>query len=237
MKPRHLIVFLACLSPLGLAQVASEAARILDKIRLAHGGAALAALRTYQETATLTTFSGPETERTLTVVSYVDFTQNRLRIEYKDGSQLIQVIQVSPSGGETWSALGGKKPLEPAFAQELRQGLYQTWYGLRLGGSGREMAQILGKRTFGDVDGWAVAVRTQSSQTTYLVNAQNQLIAERYESAQGPITVLYADLRRVSGVLIPFRARLYTNGVLFAEARVRRALVNPPLDPGTFRLP
>ncbi len=109
MKPRHLIVFLACLSPLGLAQVASEAARILDKIRLAHGGAALAALRTYQETATLTTFSGPETERTLTVVSYVDFTQNRLRIEYKDGSQLIQVIQVSPSGGDL-ERLGGKTP-------------------------------------------------------------------------------------------------------------------------------
>lgn len=80
-------------------------------------------------------------------------------------------------------------------------------------------------------------MRTQGSQTTYLVNSQNQLIAERYESTQGTITVLYADLRRVSGVLIPFQARLYANGVLFAETRVQQALVNPPLGSKTFQLP
>lgn len=236
MNGRRLIAA-SLLCTLALAQVTPEAARLLEKVRLAHGGPSLTGLRTYQETATLTTFSGTEAERTLTVVSYTDFTQGRLRVEYRDGPHLIQVVQVSPSEGESWSTLGGRKALEPAFAQELRRGLHQTWYGLRLGGSGREIAQILGKRTFGDVSGQAVLVRTRGSQTTYLVNSQNQLIAERYESTQGTITVLYADLRRVSGILIPFQARLYANGVLFAETRVQQALVNPPLGSKTFQLP
>ncbi|RDI96497.1 hypothetical protein DV704_01370 [Meiothermus sp. QL-1] len=219
------------------AQVAPEAARMLDRMRLAHGGAALAGLRTYQETATLTTFAGPAPERSLTVVSYVDFTRGWLRLEYRDGTRPIQILQVTPSGGESWSMEGGRRRLEPDFARELRRGLHQTWYGLRLGGSGREMAQLLGQRTFGDLTGWALVVRTQGSQTTYLVDRQNRLLAERYESQQGQLTVLYADWRVVGGVRIPFRARLYSEGVLFAEVRVREALVNPPLGPETFRLP
>lgn len=222
---------------LGLAQVAPEAAQLLEKMRLAHGGPALASLRTYQETATLTTFSGPQPENQLTVVSYADFPSRRLRVEYRDGSKLIQVLQVTPAGGQSWSVVSGSKALEDELAQELRNGLFQTWYGLRLGGSGREQARLLGRRTFGDRTGTAMEVTTQGSKTTYLVNAQHQLIAERYQNSQGHLTVLYADLRRVSGIQIPFQARLYANGTLFAEVKVQEARVNPELKPETFRMP
>lgn len=225
------------MSALALAQVAPDAAQVLEKMRQAHGGQALANLRTYREVATLTTFSGPQAEHTLTVVSYADFSSQRLRVEYRDGSKLIQVLQVSPARGQSWSVVSGRKALEPTLTKELRNGLYQTWYGLRLGGSGREMARLEGRRTFGDVTGQVVVVRTQGSQTSYLFNAQYQLVAERYQNSQGQLTVLYSDLRWVSGIRIPFRARIYADGVLFAEVAVKEARVNPTLGPETFKLP
>lgn len=221
----------------GLAQVAPDAAQLLEKMRLAHGGAALANLRTYQEMATLTTFSGPQVEHRLTVVSYADFPSQKLRVEYRDGPKLIQVLQVSPTGGQSWSSVSGRKALQPPLTKELRDGLFQTWYGLRLGGSQRELAQLAGRRTFGDVTGQAVVVRTRGSQTTYLANAQHQLVAERYQNSQGQLTVLYSDLRWVSGIHIPFGARIYADGVLFAEVRVQKSRVNPVLGPETFKLP
>ncbi len=234
---KYIVGLVLVLGTPGLAQVAPDAAQLLEKMRLAHGGQALANLRTYQETATLTTFSGPQPEQQLTVVSYVDFPSQRLRVEYRDGANLIQVIQVSPAGGQSWSVVSGSKALEPALAQELRSGLFQTWYGLRFGGARRELARLEGRRTFGDVTGQAVVVSTQGSKTTYLVGSQNQLIAERYQNTQGQLTVLYTDLRMVSGIRIPFQARLYADGILFAEARVREARVNPVLGPETFKLP
>ncbi|MDT7919491.1 MAG: hypothetical protein RQ868_02735 [Meiothermus sp.] len=234
---KYFVGFVLMMSALAMAQVAPDAAQLLEKLRLAHGGEALASLRTYQETATLTTFSGPQVENQLTVVSYADFPSERLRLEYRDGPRLIQVLQVSPAGGQSWSAISGSKALEPALAKELRDGLYQTWYGIRLGGSGREMARILGRRTFGDVSGLAVEVGTQGSKTIYLVGSQNQLIAERYQNSQGQLTVLYSDLRLVAGIRIPFQARIYADGVLFAEVKVQQARVNPPLEPKTFRMP
>lgn len=239
MMPRwnYTLGLVVMLCAMGLAQVAPEAAQLLEKMRLAHGGPALANLRTYQETATLTTFSGPQPENQLTVVSYADFPSRRLRVEYRDGSRLIQVLQVTPAGGQSWSVVSGSKALEPELAQELRNGLFQTWYGLRLGGSGREQARLLGPRTFGDRTGTAIEVTTQGSKTTYLVNAQHRLIAERYQNSQGQMTVLYADLRRVSGIQIPFQARLYADGTLFAEVKVQEARVNPVLRPETFRMP
>ncbi len=236
LKWTYLLVGLVA-GALGLAQQAPDALQLLEKVRQAHGGPALASLRTYQETATLTTFSGPQPEQRLTVVSYVDFPSGRLRVEYRDGANLIQVLQVTPTGGQSWSVISGSKALEPEMTRELRHGLLQTWYGLRLGGSGRELARLLGRRTFGDQTGTAVEVTTQGSQTTYLVNSHNQLIAERYQNSQGQLTVLYSDLRLVSGIRIPFQARLFVDGTLFAEVRVQEARVNPVLKSETFRMP
>ncbi|WP_297852938.1 hypothetical protein [Meiothermus sp.] len=234
---RYSLAMGVLLAATGWAQVAPDAVQLLEKMRLAHGGEALANLRTYQETATLVTFAGPQPEHKLTVVSYVDFGSKQLRVEYRDGANLIQIIQVTPTSGQSWSVISGSKALEPELAQELRNGLFQTWYGLRLGGSGREQARILGQRTFGDVSGTAIEVTTQGSKTTYLVNAQHQLVAERYHSSQGQLTVLYTDFRGVSGILIPFQGRLYADGALFAEVRVQEARVNPVLRPETFRMP
>lgn len=98
------------MSTLALAQVTPDAAQALEKMRQAHGGQALANLRTYREVATLTTFSGPQAEHTLTVVSYADFSSQRLRVEYRDGAKLLQVLQVSPAGGRAGACYRAARP-------------------------------------------------------------------------------------------------------------------------------
>jgi hypothetical protein len=108
---------------------------------------------------------------------------------------------------------------------------------LRLGGTEREQAQLLGVRTFGDLTGRAIVVRTRGAETTYLVNEQNQLIAEQTQTSMGLLTGLYHDLRQVSGILIPFRGRILADGVMIAEVELQEARVNPVLPPETFRMP
>ena len=170
------------------------------------------------------------------MVSYVDFVAQRLRVEYRDGANLIQIIQITPETNQSWDAQKGTRTLGQEIAKDIRSGLYQSWYGLRFGATGRDSVKLEGERTFADVKGQAVMVSTKGVQTTYLFNAKSQLIAERYSNSQGVTTVAYGDLRSVGGVWIPFQARIYADGRLFAEAKIKEAKINPVLT-NAFKMP
>ncbi len=219
------------------AQVNSQAAKLLEAARSAHGGAALANLRTYQETATLITYTQGQESGRLTVVSYVDFLTGQFRIEYRDGDNLIQIIQVSRAQAQTWSQQRGTHSLEAALAKDIRDGFYQTWYGLRLGESGREVVRLEGTRSFAGIKGKAVAVKTKGVETTYLFDEQSQLVAERYRNSQGTLSVGYSDVRNLGGIRIPYQASIYADGFLFAETKVVSAKINPSFASNTFKMP
>lgn len=236
-KSALVLVFVAFGGALGLAQLAPDAAQLLDKMRVAHGKEALTNLKTYQETSTVTLFSGPHPAGQVTVVTYFDFSSRQLRVDYKVGNNLVQMILVSPAGGQSWSKDTGVVALEPPRLRDFLNSFYSGWLGLRLDGTEWEHGQLLGTQTFGDVTGRAIVLSTRGSKTTYLVNEQNQLIAEQTQTSTGLMTGLYYDLRPVSGILIPFRGRIFANGVLFAEVEVLEARVNPVLRPETFKLP
>jgi prolyl oligopeptidase PreP (S9A serine peptidase family) len=222
---------------LALAQIQPQAAQLLERSRQAHGGAALQSLKTYQETATIKTYVNGQLETTTKVVSYTDFLSQRLRLEYFDQEVLIQIVQVSPTQGIRWSQTGGREEIRGGELTELRNALNQTWYGLRFGGSGRQVARALDKQTFQGIQGQAVDVQTKGAKTTYLFNTQNQLVAERYKSGADTLTIVYSDIRAVSRLRIPFAAKLYSNGELFAETQVSEAKVNPTFTAQTFRPP
>lgn len=234
---RNICLILGFLLGFAHAQASPDAAKLLEAARSAHGGQALVSLRTYQEKATLIAYEqGQETNR-MTVVSYVDFLFGRMRLEYRDGDHLIQVIQVSRTEAKSWSELQGTHPLEPQQAQDIRDGFYQTWYGLKQGGGGRDAARLEGNKTVAGVSGKAVSLKTKGVTTTYIFNGQNQLIAERYRNSQGTLSISYSDLRAVSGVKIPFQASIYADGMLFAEIKILEAKINPVFPSKTFNLP
>ena len=236
-----LVFPLFILLSLGLAQVSAlvstQAVSLLERAKAAHGGAALGGLRTYQETALIKTFVNGQLESETKVVSFVDFMTQRMRLEYFDGEVLVQMVQVSPKEGVRWSQVGGREPIVGGELTELRNGLNQTWYGLRFGGSGRQSAKVLGQQTFQGVVGQAVELQTKGAKTTYLLNSQNQLVAERFKSGADSLTILYSDIRSVGGIKLPFAAKLYSNGELFAQTQVSEAKVNPSLNARTFQLP
>jgi len=225
------------LATLGQAQVAPEAAQLLEQMRQAHGGQALRDIRTYQETVTLTFFSGPQPQARLTATSFVDFQAQRIKLEYWAGPNLVQVVLFTPEEKQFWTAETGKRALEPGLAKDIKDSFYLSWYGLRFGGAQRELARLEGQRTFGEVRGRAILVRTQGTQTTYLLDERNRIVAEAYKGSLGDYTVYYNDPRLVSGILIPFQGRIFLNGILFAEIQVQEAKVNPTLSPETFKLP
>jgi hypothetical protein len=225
------------LATLGQAQVAPEAAQLLEEMRQAHGGQALRDIRAYQEVATLTLFSGPQPQARLSVTSFVDFQMQRIKVEYRAGPNLVQAILFTPEGGQVWTPEAGKRALEPGLAKDFKDSFYQSWYGLRFGGAQRELARLEGLRTFGEVRGRAIVVRTQGTQTTYLVDERNRIVAEAYTGSLGEFTAYYNDLRSVSGIQIPFKGSVYVNGILFGEIQVQEARVNPTVGPETFKLP
>jgi len=237
MKRSLLQALLLLIGTLGQAQVAPEAAQLLEEMRRAHGGQALRDIRTYQETATLTLFSGPQPRARLSVTSFVDFQTLRIKAEYRVGPNLVQAVLFTPEGGQIWTVEAGRRALEPGLARDFKDSFYQSWYGLRFGGDQRELARLEGLRTFGEVRGRAISVRTQGTQTTYLMDERNRLVAEAYTGSLGEFTAYYSDLRMVSGVLIPFHGRAFVNGILFAEIEVQEARVNPVLGLEVFRLP
>jgi hypothetical protein len=228
---------LVCIFSLVFAQSQIEALRLLEQAREAHGGQVLANLKTYQEKSRLTSFQGGQVARELTIVSYVDFVSQRLRIEYYDGNTLVTFYQVGPKEAVAWSQTEGKDSLGADQAQEFRSGMLQNWYGLRLGGSERESARLEGTLSFGTATGRAVAVKTLGVKTTYLFNAQNQLIAERYGADRDLITIIYGDTRPVGGLKIPHKVELFSQGVLTAEAKVVEARINPTFTAQTFKAP
>jgi hypothetical protein len=237
MKRSLLQALLLLMATLGQAQVTPEAVQLLEEMRRAHGGQALRDIRTYQETATLILFSGPKPQVRLSVTSFVDFQMLKIKAEYRMGPNLVQVVLFTPEGGQIWTVEAGRRALEPRLAKDFKDSFYQSWYGLRFGGEQREMARLEGLRTFGEVRGRAISVRTQGTQTTYLMDERNRLVAEAYTGSLGDFTAYHSDLRLVSGILIPFQGRIFLNGILFAEVQVQEAKVNPKLSLETFKLP
>jgi hypothetical protein len=219
--------------------VAPRAAELLEKAKTAHGGAALEGLKTYKETATLQYFAANGSVAAEIVgVSVVDFAGERLRLEIRQGNQIAQIQQVTPTEAWTWSTQTGVVRLPNTQAKPLRDALNQGWYGLRLGGKGRESASADGALSFADQKGEGVTVTTKGSKASYLFNANGVLIAEKTGVAQiGEVVTVYGGYRAVNGVQIPFEGVGYVGPAKFYAAKTSDAQVNPSLNDADFAQP
>jgi hypothetical protein len=241
---RKILAFiLVCLSlALGtaVAQVEPEAAEWLERAREAHGGEALASVESLRETV-LITFFGPDGQPAaeFTGVATVDFTGNRLRIELYDGDDLLLIQQVTPERNAAWSQESGTINLPAAQARELIDTLATSYYGLRLGGEGREAAQVVGEATFGEVTGQAVEVTTGGKTTTYLLAGDGTMLAERYFSPtlNAEATTLYEDLRAADGLILPFASHQFIGDAPFVSSETQEVEVNAELTDDDFELP
>lgn len=225
---------------LGLATaqnaIAPQASDLLEKARIAHGGTALENLKSYRETTDVTYYApngNPAIE--ITAVATVDFTGDRLRLEVFQGDQLLEIDQVTPSDGWSWTQQTGTIKLPNVQARPLRESLYQGWYGLRFGGQNRDAASADGAQTFADRQGQAVTATTRGAKATYLFDLSGLLIAEKSQLPQvGQIVTTYGAYRTVDGIQIPFEGVGYLGSKKFFAARVVAAKINPAMSETDF---
>lgn len=222
------IAFIGLLS--GFAQ--NPGAALFSKVRTAHGGASIDAIKTYYEKAVLFIGTGAEASK-LTVVSKVDFSKKWIRIEYYDGSTLIRILQVAKGKNLQWGIGEKTTTLEPNAREELSAGFSRTWYVMR----NKPTTKVLGALVLADSKGTGLQLTTNKVKTIFLVDNKNHLIGERYISGGSETTLTYSRLTLVGRVLIPFQADIYADGKFFARARVQIAKINPVLSDKTFNMP
>lgn len=228
-------LWLACAAT---AQVAPEAADLLQSALEAHGGEALHELATYREAGQVTVF-GPAGEPVaqLTGVSLVDLASGVYRDELYAGDMAITISQITPDGAWTWTADTGVLRAPPTQVEQLRSAFYRGLFGLRFGAD-RDAAALLGQQTWRDVEGTAVRVTTRGVDTTYLLSDDSRMLAQRYDSPQlGAVTVVYSDYREHNGLPIPYRAEYYAQDRPILRSDLDEAEPSAELPAGAFDRP
>ena len=232
------LLALSWLTCTALAQVEPEAADLLVQARQAHGGDALQELTTYREMVVVTVF-GPSGEPVaqLPGVTLVDLAAGAYRDELYAGEELVTISQVTPEGAWTWTPDTGTLRAPPTQEEELRNAFYRGLFGLRFGAE-RDAAEAMGPQTWREVEGTAVRVTTQGVDTTYLLDDDGRMAAQRYVSPQlGEVTVVFGDVRDRGGVLVPFTAEYFVEAGPMLRTDAQEVEPNPELPADAFEPP
>ena len=235
MKLLALILF----APLALAQLEPRALELLEKAKQVHGGAAWDGLKSYRETAKYIYLnSAGEAQMVLEVRIKADFGRGRLRVEYLQEGKPTQIVQATPELAQSWTPQSSTVRLPPSQAKSLRDSLWQGWYGLRLGGKGRDKTLLGSAKSLQGVVGQELMVQTRGALATYYFASNGTLLAELDANPQlGDLLILYEDYRPTEGLRLPYRQRVYSGNVLFATVETLELWLNPELGEGEFRLP
>ena len=155
------LIFTSALAQMGIAP---KAADLLEKAKAAHGGAALEQMMTYRDTGTYSVYQNGTLAGELQAVQVIDFAGERFRIELKVGDSIAQIIQTTPNDAWSWTAASGTVKLPAAQAKPIRDGLYQSLFGLRMGSKNRDSATSDGIIDLGNgVKGESVSVVTKGA--------------------------------------------------------------------------
>jgi erythromycin esterase len=231
------LLALALLATFALAGVDEDALAWLEKAQAAHGGAALANVRYYQETGITSDESGALAQG-LTAKTLLDFTQRRVRIEMYDENGLMLVQQLTPEGAFAWTRQGGEMPLASEQVEELRSAFQQGVFGLREDPATLTRAEVVGEQTWYDQRGTAVAIERDGRRATLLLAADGTLLGESSLSTQlGEFTILYREFREVDGVRVPIRYDSYALGARLFSTEIIDVILDEPLSADVFAVP
>lgn len=167
------------------AALESQALDLLNQARTALGGESLTNLKTYRErTKFMVLDADGKVQGELNQLSLYDFVGGQIRVESYQGEVLLNITQVTPLGGQSWTQQTGTLRLPAPQTGEVRADLFRGWPGLRFGGSGCELAAVTGAQTYQQAQGIEVRVKTQGVETRYLLGPRGVLLGEKTASSQ-----------------------------------------------------
>lgn len=226
------------------ARVATDAAAMLEKAVVAHGGAAFKALGTLRLKMVNTQYvqspNGPAPTQSFEVNALLETKLGRIRVEYLDGGRIVLIQQVSVPTREAfvWTVDRGTQRVPYEVLSGLAMNLFSGITGLASGAERREAALIRPAMRLLDFTGQGVGVTTNGVYAEYLFGQDGTLLAECLTIPGGNAqTNVYRDYRTISGVKFPFEIAGYLDLALISMFKVLSVEINPSFGPDAFRLP
>ena len=204
-----------------------SATALLERTRIAHGGAALDKIRTYIERGQSTIYVNGQSAA-LNVTSSADVTAQTVRAEYAVNGQRALIAQVSPLEAWQWSAQTGVQPMAVSDAADLRSALSTGWFGLR-GSVKPDKLEVVGSQ--------ALRITTKGLAVTYSFDAAGRIATQTAQSTDGEVTVRHSDYRQVQGVWIAFLSESFLNAQRTRTDQTLEVQINPVLGAETFAKP
>ena len=229
------LIFTSALAQTGIAP---KAADLLEKAKTAHGGAALENMMTYRDTGTYSVYQNGALAGELQGTQVIDFVGERFRIELKLGDTVAQIIQTSPKDAWTWTAAAGTVKLPTAQAKPIRDGLYQSLFGLRLGGKNRDSATADGVIDLGNgIKGESVSVVTRGAPAKYVFDESGTWIGGKDDLDGQELLNAQSDYRVQDGIKIPFASKTTIAGQPYINVQLSKVEINPALTENDFAQP
>jgi len=216
---------------------------VIDRAIEAKGG--LETLRTVKtiravSETTLSTPQGPVTTTTTTSVEYPD----RFRVEAR--LPIGTAVQVYAGNDNVWvtDPIKGLVEPPPNVRREFRDSVQRDVLALLLRAQAGELRVRAADRPAGDETPGVDAVELSGAGMTPVVievdRATGMVTKERYTvgGLMGGLTEeVFADYRKVNGIMIAFRASLRRGSLPVVERVVKQFSINVPLDPSLFAKP
>jgi hypothetical protein len=227
-------VMMATAIAIGQSAVTPEATVLLEKAKNAHGGIALDAIKTYEETDVLI-----PTESATTLKYKINFANECIRLEVSSQKKLQRIQQFCTGIGSIWTQDTGTVVASKAESDNLRIGLYIGATGMKFGLE-RDAASTTGKGKIGDLQGDLVTVTTKGFKTSILLDTNGVLLAEQIIDPEfGTQTLTYSDLRNVDGIILPFTIKSHFDNSMIEDSEFQASdiKINPKFTEKDFEMP
>ncbi|MCG2615350.1 hypothetical protein LZZ85_13705 [Terrimonas sp. NA20] len=188
-----------------------SASSLTEKMRSAHGAAAIDQLKSVTVEATL---------QGLALKAVTDYSREWTRLETRQNGKLIMVEQLEGNSG--WQWLKGKKTtLNDQRVKELKAGFSAGLAGLR-----KSKIQQLNTGTVKkQKSGFSLTYSSDGVEMVLICTDDFRIIGEAKQTATVFQGITYEDFRDVNGVLLPFTEK-HTDGKTTMTVRISKIEVN-----------
>ncbi|WP_205509966.1 hypothetical protein [Longitalea arenae] len=167
-----------------------SAAELMSRLRSRYGGEHIDKITTLKETATIT--------GNMEAVSITDVLNNKIRLEIRQGGQLLMVKQLEGDSGWQWIK-GKRSPLLQRDREELQLSVYQGILGLH-----KKLNNYFMKGTV-DRSGsdYMISFYKGDRKLVYLIGSDYSLKGNAYSVTEAPNMSVYKNFNTSHGITYP----------------------------------
>ena len=215
-----------------------SAAQIFERAKAAHGGASIEALQTYSDAGVLSFYQNAQLVGKFGYVQKYDFKSLTARIEISLEGQPAVIQQVSKDAAWQWTPQSGVVSLPDAQAKPLRDSFSNGFFALRAKASALTDLKSDGLVKLSDtVSGAGISFKLNGVDNSFVIGNDGVILGGKTVVDAATVVTLFGDNRVVSGINLPFSAKVSSNGQPVTELESSAAQVNPVFTEADFAQP